>query len=113
MLELQRDFCALLRQATFFESVGKLVGFADAHQELGLRDESLRLHAVFFGGGGEGGEVYVGSDVLFAGGFVGVGAYRVLANGLQSVAMAACELFFTAIAVVDGGEKAARDAGGD
>ena len=75
MFELQRDFGAFLGQAAFFEGIGKLVGFADAHQELGLRDQLVCPHPVFFRGGGECREVYVGGYVLFARSFVGIGAY--------------------------------------
>src|SRR5260370_30200967 len=35
VLELQGDFRAFLRQAALFEGLSELVGFADAHQELG------------------------------------------------------------------------------
>ena len=64
-----------------FESIGELGGFPDSHQELRLRDEFLRLHPVLFCGCGQGCEINVDRDVLFSGGFVGVSAYRMLADG--------------------------------
>jgi hypothetical protein len=70
VLELQRDFRSFLRQAAFFKSISKLISFANAHQELGLSDKFVGLHAVFLSGGGERGEVYVGGDVLLAGSFI-------------------------------------------
>src|SRR5947209_20391353 len=113
MLELQRDFRALLGQATVFEGVGKLVSFPDAQQELRLRHEFLGLHAMSFCGGGESGEVYVGGDVLFPGRFVGIITDRMLTDCLQRSAMAACQLFFAGVAVVDGDEKSSLDSGSD
>jgi len=88
MLELQRDFRTLLRQAAFFEGVGKLVGFANAHQELRLRNKPVRLHTILFGGSGERSEIYVSSNVLLSGRFIGTPADRMLANRLQRSAMA-------------------------
>ena len=89
------------------------IGFADAQQELRLRDELLRLHAVFFRGRGERGEVHVGGDVLLAGGFVGIGADGVLANGLQRSAMASGQLLLAGVAVVDDEDESAFEAGCD
>src|SRR5258706_15321093 len=66
MLELQRNLRALLRRSGVAERVGKLVRFADAEQELRLRQQRLRLHAggaAEFGGGGE---VDVRGNVLLA-----------------------------------------------
>ncbi len=78
-----------------------------------MGDQLLRLHALFFCGGGERGEVYVGGDVLFARGFVGIGADRVLTEGLQGAAMPSSQLLFASVAVVDGKEEAVLDAGRD
>ena len=89
MFELQRHLGAFLGQAAFFEGVGKLIDLAGAHQELRLRAEFLRQHAVLFRGGGEGGEVYIGCDVLFAGSFVGASADRMLPKSFHCAAMAA------------------------
>src|ERR1700716_902166 len=107
MLKLQRHFGALLRQAAFLEGVGKLIGLADAHQELRLRAEFLRVHAVPFGDGRKGGEVYIGGDVLFTGSIVGTGADRVLPKSLHCAAMAARKLFFSGVAVVNGDDESA------
>src|SRR3979411_3139582 len=113
MLELQRHLGALLRQAAFFEGVGKLIGLADAHQELRLRTESLRPHAVEFRGSGEGGEVNIGGNVLFTGSFVGADADGMLPKSFHCAAMAARELFFSRIAVINGDDKSASQSGRD
>src|SRR5580658_2558651 len=113
MLELQRHFRAFLRQAASLEGVGKLVRLSDAHQELGLCEEFARLHTVFLDGGSECGEVHVGGDVLLAGGFIGICADGMLAKGFYCPEMTAGELLFAGVAIVDGEEESALDAGGD
>ena len=70
MLELQCDLRSLLRYAAFFKGIGKLVGFANTHQELRLCEKFVRLHSMVFCGRRHGTEVHVGSDVLFAWRFI-------------------------------------------
>ena len=113
MFELQGDFRAFLRQAAVFEGIGELVRLADAHQKLRLGNQFLRPHPVFLRGGGERGEVYIGGDVLFAGSFIWIGAEGVPAQCFQGSSMAAGELFFAGVAVVDSDEESVLDVGGD
>src|SRR6202021_1063864 len=113
VLELERDFGALLGQAAVFEGVGKLGSFADAPQELRLRDQLLTLHALLIGGRGQCCEVYVGGDVLFTGGFVGVGADGMLSYRFKRTAMAPGKLLGAGVAVVYDDEQSAIDGGGD
>src|SRR5579863_8681755 len=113
MLELQRDLGALLRNAALFEGVSKLVRFSDSQKKLGLSHKIVGLHAVPFGGSGQCGEVYIGSDVLFAGGFIGIFADRMLANCFECPPMAAGELLRAGVAVVDGDDKTAGDVRGN
>ena len=81
MLELKRNFGALLREPAIFERVGKLVCFADAHQELGLGEQALDLQAGLRSRGGEGSEVDVRGQILLAGGLVRISRGRVPAIG--------------------------------
>jgi len=112
MLELKRDLGAFLRHPAVLEGIGKLICFANAHQELRLSCEFVCVHSSFFGSSGEGGEVDVGGDVLLAGGLVGIGADGVLANRFDCAAMTSGELFVARIAVVDDDEKSAVKPGG-
>src|ERR1700722_1999953 len=68
---------------------------------------------MLFGGGGEGGEVYGGGDVLVPGSFIRTAADGMLANGLERSAMASGELFGAGVPVVDDHEKTARHCCGD
>jgi len=113
MLELQRDLSALLGQAAFFKGIGKLIGFANSHQELRLRNQFVRMHAMLFSGSSERSEVYVGRDVLLAGGFIRIGADRVLTKTLDRSAMSACKLLFAGITVINRDEESTLDLGGD
>ncbi len=101
MLELQRNFCALLWQTAILEGVRKLIGLAYAQQKLRLRDELLRLHILFLRRDCERREVHICSDVLFSGSFIWVVAHRVLTNRLQRSAMPSCKLLLAVVAVVD------------
>ena len=66
-----------------------------------MREQRLRLHAVFFRRRGESGKVHVCGEVLLARSFVGIGRGGVLTICHQRPAMAAGELFLTGVAVVD------------
>ena len=74
MLELQGDLRSLLRESAFFEGIGKLVGFPDAHQKLGLRDQFVSVHAVLFGSGSECREVNICGNVLPSRNFIRIAA---------------------------------------
>ncbi len=93
VFELERHFRSLLRDAAVFEGVGKLIPFANAHQELRLREQFFTLHAGLLAGSGERGEIDVGGEVLLAGSLVGVGAGGVLAIRHERAAVATRELF--------------------
>src|ERR1017187_5120453 len=101
MLELQRQLRPFLRDAAVFESVGELVSLANAHQKLRLRAEVLDPHSRLRAGGGERGEIDVGSEVLLARGLVGIGACRMMAVGHESTAMSTGELLVAGVTVVD------------
>jgi len=73
MFKLQGHFGALLWQSAFFERIGKLISFPNPHQKLRLRHKSVRVHAVFFGGSGERGEIHISSNVLLAWSFIRIG----------------------------------------
>src|SRR5271169_3765452 len=74
VLELESHFGALLRQAAFFEGVGKLRLLADTHQKLRLRDETFGAQSGLFGGCGKSREVYVRGQILLSRSLISVGA---------------------------------------
>src|ERR1700677_3577429 len=101
MLELQRDFRPLLWRAAFFKSIGKLISFANAHQELRLCDNFVRLHSPSLRSRCESGKVDVRGDVLFAGSLIRTTADRMLPQSLYSSAMESGELFVAGSAVLN------------
>ena len=101
VLELQRDLGAFLREFAILKRVGKLGFFADADQELRLRQQSNRLKPVIATARAQGREVHVRGDVLLAGSFVGRRTGLMATVGHQGVAMAPGELLFARVAVVD------------
>src|SRR5207253_9886642 len=101
MLELQRDFGALLRQTAIFKGITKLILLTDSHQKLRLRKQWLNLHAVLFGSRGQRREIYVRGDVLLSRGLVRICSCRVLAECHQRAAMPSSKLLLPGVAVVD------------
>ena len=61
MLKLQGDFRPFLGDATVLEGVGKLISLANPHEELRLCKQPFAAHAAPFAGGGERGEIDMGS----------------------------------------------------
>src|SRR6266576_505330 len=105
MLELQRDFGALLRQTAIFKGITKLILLTDSHQKLRLRKQWLNLHAVLFGSRGQRREIYVRGDVLLSRGLVRICSCRVLAECHQRAAMPSRKLLLPRVAVVDDDEN--------
>src|SRR6266571_4084025 len=70
VFELKRDLGALLGHVAIFKCVGELGALADAHQKLCLSDEGQMVKAGVFASTPQGGEVYLGCDVLLAWGLV-------------------------------------------
>ena len=66
VLELQRDFSALLRHSAVFEHVSKLIRLTDSHQELRLGQQRLGLHAVLYRRRCQRGKVHMRCNVLLA-----------------------------------------------
>src|SRR5580698_9721132 len=112
MLQLQRNLCVLLRQAALLERIGELVGLADSHQKLCLREQRLYLHALLFCGGSQRREVQVCRDVLLARRLIGVGGNRMLAVCGDRAAMTSGKLLGASVAVVNGDDKSPLDARG-
>ena len=109
MLELQRDFSALLRQPAFFECIGKLILLSNSHQELRLREQWLDPQAVLFPGSSERSAIHVRSDVLFTRSFVGASTYRMLSISGKRTAMTSCKLLLACVAVIDNQEETTLD----
>src|ERR1017187_3984651 len=113
MLELQRQLRPFLRDAAVFESVGELVSLANAHQKLRLRAELLDPHSRLRAGGGQGGEIDMGGEVLLARSLVGIGTCRIMAVRHESTAMATSELLVAGVTVVNDQQQAVCDRLGD
>ena len=113
MFELEGHFRSFLRDAAVFEGVGELSCLADAHQKLRLREELLALHTGLLACSGERGEIYVGGEVLLAGGLIGVGTGVVTAICHERAAVATGELLVARVTVVNDREQAAFDGARD
>ena len=107
VLQLQRDFGALLRQHAILKGVGKLRLFANAQQELRLRQQSqiasVRPRAL----ASVAREVHVSGDVLFPRSQVRRRRGNMLPVSHQRVAMAARKLLLAGVAIVNEHHKAA------
>ncbi len=107
--------------ATFARSCGRrqfskasanCVLSSDAHEELRLRQQPVRLHVALFRRGGQCREVDVRRDVLLARRLIRIGSCGVPAVGHQRVDVPSGELLFARVAVVDSDEKSAFDGSG-
>src|SRR5437879_7749092 len=101
MLELQRDFGALLRQTAIFKGITKLILLTDSHQKLRLRKQWLNLHAVLFGSRRQRGEIYVRRDVLLSRRFIRICADGMLTESRHCAPMPPRKLLLARVAVVD------------
>jgi len=109
VFELEGHFRPFLRDAAVLEGVGKLICLANAHQKLRLCEELFTLHTGLLAYSGERGEIYVGGEVLLAGGLIGVGTGIVTAICHERAAVAARELLVARVTVVDDHEQTAFD----
>src|SRR6266571_1506950 len=113
VFELKRDLGALLGHVAIFKCVGELGALADAHQKLCLSDEGQMVKAGVFASTPQGGEVYLGCDVLLAWGLVRSALDCVLPEYGDRASMPASEQLISGIAVVDGEEKSSGYSGSD